>query len=582
MPTEHGPAFTHFDRAILQNSMQLIINHQVHDADVGLLRQFMQDRPHLSFLNALLMPSRYGSMEWTKEEQDRFFAHSGLMQLSVLFDIREVPSRSLLYPMRHAYNSKKTNRPDPVIDSPIRKDLEDDLAGIMAQEQQTIVLHDELSRQMFLRLGLDEHSQVAETLGGHIRDFLADRLAGNDPAAIEEALRRYDTVFDFARRVYNLTDKPTRKTGEYYYQHPIRVAWYLLSYLEHEGKLPTDPNELMELIECTFLHDGGEDLGAREDDAREGKFRVFSRPRLDVRPKETVRDQIQRDLHDDYLPYGLEDWEMVLVNQDDQEISTQPISRGQRTTLRALTARNAQTYLHQSMHEDPSGRAALIKMFDRLDNLLTYPPDTTWQKLMGKVIESFTSMGQVTLHARYGQNRTEKIGDMLRCMQQGRFVQLLPLNVLSYSLFLQIASHVQANFREHQAQYTHPVTGKHKNIRNWKNYQRMRHLQGQYGGIMLEDLPSHLNLNSLSMDHAARCRSYPTGPEAEAVPAYRYLLSYSDIASYLKRVEERCIESQPLILNHTGCPEILFMRKGMRRWRGPNFFERLFIEAENQ
>jgi hypothetical protein len=543
-----------FDRKVSELGMQSMIRQNFRGSRVlHPVRAYLRGRPEASFALAYMMPSRYGEPDATKEQTKQSLRRAGLRQLSTLYGIRPMEELPVISALWRAYRNQDHDLPaDPPLESDWQRTLEDDLAEVL-QERNTLFTSGsdsyaldteerrneaEAMRRTFNFLGMESAEEFAAGIDGAMEDLISESISGMSftddterKDATDSAISSYRKTAEFTRTAYAHMDQPIRESaGEPSYFHPYRVTWYMLTYLKHTGTLPQTPEELTKIIQVTMSHDVFEDLGRTPEQPRTGKAWAEFDPANGLDQDDTPVDLIVR-------------------GRDGNEVARLGIDGFQLKTLKALSSNDDRTYLQKSIKDDPSGLAALGKMFDRLDNLLTYPQSAKWDKVMAKIVESFTSMGQITLHARNGKGLARKAADVTGIMRRGSFERDLPLNVLSYAMFLNAACKIGTRFREYVAEKGRG------DLRDYERYERVRQLQSECGGVRLDQVSDRFPLKRIVDHYLTRWwKEHGDGP----MPRYRHLFSFEDVERYLDEITDTFIYSSPVVLDQPGCPEILF------------------------
>lgn len=366
----------------------------------------------------------------------------------------------------------------PTISDPIKTAL---------QAKETFLPRDEDSLAVLQYLGC-EPSQFLEQVSVAISD-VAEEIARIGSIADEdiEAIRpNILNAIEFAVYAYSLIDKPYRKSGEPFSNHPIRALWYILGYIKDNRMSFSNVPQLIAFIETVLFHDILEDL--RPD--RENKIR-------------NTEVSVAQEIHNG-IPM-----QRMTVKDDFGSTRSYMVRSSQVSILQNLNATDPEQYMQDTLE---SRFAGLAKLADRLDNLLTLPQKSLYS-LIGKLIETCGPSTRMVLLARYGRLHDKRRDDIKRGIRHDRMPELMPLTTLTLDLYIRALSQVlnSASMEPHVA--------------------------FSQEGISFQNLNDQWPMRSMIECYANRI-SWMNGSERSA--SHR-LFGYYEIAVYLRQVYDEYI-----------------------------------------
>ena len=237
--------------------------------------------------------------------------------------------------------------------------------NILNRTECPVIPNDPHSHQMFYFLGYpDERSFLNGT-------EKAPGIWGNIAAILDEYqidIAELEPYRQFAQQCYTNGAQKKRHSGENYICHPLRMIWHYVSKLHHQ-QAAVSPQRIRNTIQTMLLHD------ILEDDQLNCTFTPTQQTAEVLLEAENPKNHFYQGI---ILPAEL------------------------KKTLEALMADDYRTYLQKPI-TDPTGIAAEVKRFDRLDNLLTVFK-TSWVKVYKKAVETAASMTAIEWTAEFSHD----------------------------------------------------------------------------------------------------------------------------------------------------------------------------------
>lgn len=200
---------------------------------------------------------------------------------------------------------------------------------------------------------------------------------------------RIRQTFEFAEFAYRLGKQPQRKTGETYIAHPLRALWYYLTFLEKhktQEEIIEEKEYHQKIVELLLLHDVLEDVPWEET------------PSPYYQSEKALR----------ISPWGSGgQYVLDAINPEKTSSARIIISQDILYLLHVLTRKKDNALISEVTDEDPTGQAAIVKFFERLDNVLTSFHYTSYLSAIRKMEESQITMGRIGWHGFF-KNIKEK------------------------------------------------------------------------------------------------------------------------------------------------------------------------------
>lgn len=344
--------------------------------------------------------------------------------------------------------------------------IQTELDELLYREIPDLIPRDAESKQTFQYLGFEKESFIP-----NIRQQIIRKLKENDiPSDL------FENALSFAEEAYQASREPERKSGEKYICHPLRMIWYFLTEMEETGSIKHKPEWIKDVINGMLFHDIGENI--------EGtviKNDTLNIPSLDG-------------------------------------FKTFPLTLPQSRALMALIADKEETYLQDVINEDPSGMAALIKLYDRLDNLFTLWYPQNWLHLLRKLYESYSSMGTLGWAAKFSGKTSEKIVNFGKIAFGTQWESVLSVNLIAFSLF-EAAFERMKQLVYNRLKAKHGIDLRNNELDRWIKEKTLKHRS-----IAVSDIQERFSLNRIVEEYSHKKNGEPFG--------FKY------IVGHLKRVKD--------------------------------------------
>jgi hypothetical protein len=306
-------------------------------------------------------------------------------------------------------------------------------------------------------LGFDNETDFLEGIGGVIESQIRKLMAGS--VDTEPTLEALKPVFTFAESAYGT--RKTRKSGEGYYCHALRVLYFTIDHLVRSGTIISSPRDMVDIVTAGLLHDAIEDVRG-----------------LTVLPFATRKDKNEARV----VPHSRRDYTYLLTTPNLQKTNDDDlpsaITRHLRVSerahgcIKALTSPEVETDGDKFKHvvyASPWSITEIIKNMDRLDNVLTYRfTAKSWWQYLYKMYESSTGMarlstGSEALHLidedipRHLHNLRTKEKDMLK------FDRKPPGEYVAYGMMLYALSNIRKEMMDEMAK-TYGIDLRHNGL----------------------------------------------------------------------------------------------------------------------
>lgn len=335
---------------------------------------------------------------------------------------------------------------------PIMRNELDDILSVPfieldREEISQIIPSDPASRRVFQFLGYPDAETFIPGIGRQILSLTSK---------YEIPTQQYEDAITLAERV--LTGI-SRYSKEPYICHIYRTIWYYLTAQEHLGALSQKDHgfvgrDLATIVMHVLLEDG---KGVTLSESH-----LYGTP-----PKYTL-----------LTPFG----------------DIDNISPSQYVTLKALQAWDKRRDLRNVIGLDPSGKAAELKLFDRMDNTLTTWHKTNWRNLIKFLYETYTSMGLLGWTARFSGNFFGNLKMLYKLADGRHWEAILATNLISHGMYMAGVEEIKGIFTKRmQQQYGMEFT--HATLDRW-----MQDFLSKYRGIPCSSFPQLFSLKTNVVD----------------------------------------------------------------------------------
>lgn len=295
-----------------------------------------------------------------------------------------------------------------------------------------------------------------------IRNLVGEDLFG-------ETIKALKPVFEFANAGYG-TRSP-RKGGESYYCHALRVLYYTLDHLVETGTHVTSPQDMIDIVTITLLHDAIED------------FKGFASFPLPTSSEE--RDKFNQKQKPQRLQYTYR-----LDQPNSENTRTLVVSNRAHECIQTLTSPEVETdadKFRKVILQSPWSIVEIIKSMDRLDNVLTYGfAADSWWKYLYKMYESTLGMSRLSTAAEV--THPLERGPKIDHHPPGEFV--------AYGLMMNALYGIRQEFLDRISDYK-DMNLRKKVVREAKDRSTLTFNDRQYAGI---DVLSRRVLNRMHED----------------------------------------------------------------------------------
>ena len=211
------------------------------------------------------------------------------------------------------------------------------------------------------------------------------------------------------------------------------------------------------------------------------------------------------------------------------------VSHQQYVTLKALRAWDRQRKLKNAIELDPTGKAAELKLFDRLDNTLTLWYKTNWAQLVRKLYETYRSMGVLGWTARFSGNFIENTKMLLTLMDGKNWEAILATNLISFGMYNAALEEIKRIFIT-RMETTYGMDLTPPELDAW-----LEEFLGKHSGIPCSSLPELFNLKTNVVERyqeklASEILFHDT------LPSYPYPrpFGFTDLLPYMQLVWDTC------------------------------------------
>ncbi len=210
------------------------------------------------------------------------------------------------------------------------------------------------------------------------------------------------------------------------------------------------------------------------------------------------------------------------------------ISPAQYTTLRALQAWDNKRMISNVTNLDQSGKAAEIKLFDRMDNTLTSWYIRSWADLLKHLYKTYTTMGVLGWSARFSGNIIQNSRMLMHLMDGKHWEAILATNLISYGLYNAALEEIKTIFARRMNIYGMSFT--HEALNIW-----MEDFLNKHGGIPCSDFPRLFSLKENVVDrYMEKYVSQSLFHSLSAENPHPRPFGFDDLIPYMQTVWDTC------------------------------------------
>lgn len=360
--------------------------------------------------------------------------------------------------------------------------------------------------------------------------------------------RSINDSIDFAIKAFALVEEQTksngqkqgkRKSGESLVCHSLRVLHYLLSHLEHEGKLPVTERDWIDLCNVALFHDVLEDLNDVE-------LKPFDEPPLSVYRSAWSVDENKK---------------QYVLNHKDMRKEGVKLSGRAVHAIQALTYQETKVDRGKIEHVGSASQwemTELVKSCDKLDNDLTYPlaAAKNWSGMTYKMFEGVAGTGHLLwkgLLNTASKDGLHQVEDLLRRANSDSIKKTFPELLCCVGLYQYCQNSIHSEWMNRmKAEYGYDLTMDKEN--------KMKH--GLPSSYTDDDQQMWLDLDQVS--EMLDIRNILTQATQRVQNGGNDLFGMSDIARYNNRVWEIMSEYTGAGLSQTGHGKYPFLRPRTR------------------